>query len=89
MSSRIGTDVGDLALEMVLDDDLKNVINVARKSLKSAGGDGTICRIKTDVRKILKDLQAEGRFSKSDLALVRRRVDDAIARRLSDEFPDE
>lgn len=89
MSSRIGKSFGDLAHEIILDDELKSVIEKAREALNVAGGDGTIRRIKADVRKTLEDLQDEGRFSKKDLALVKRLVDDAIARRESDEFPDD
>lgn len=88
MSSSIGTSVVDLAHEIILDDELKCVIEKAREDLSNAGGDGTITRIKAEVRETLKGLRTEGRFSKEDLALVKRRIDHAIARReseLSDE----
>lgn len=89
MSSGIGTSVVDLAHEIILDDELKSVIEKARKDLSNAGGDETITRIKAEVREKLKGLRTEGRFSEDDLALVKRRIDDAIARRESDEFSDE
>ncbi|HBP6526411.1 TPA: hypothetical protein L6A81_12290 [Pseudomonas aeruginosa] len=88
MSSGIGTSVVDLAHEIILDDELKCVIEKACNHLKKAGGDRPINRIKAEVRETLKGLRTEGRFSKEDLALVKRRIDDAIARReseLSDE----
>lgn len=86
MSSSIGTSVVDLAHEMILDDELKSVIEKARKRLNDAGGDGTITRIKAEVRETLKGLRTEGRFSNEDLALLERRIDDAIARRESELF---
>ncbi|HGM8087255.1 TPA: hypothetical protein ACKP9S_003626 [Pseudomonas aeruginosa] len=89
MSSGIGTSVVDLAHEIILDDELKSVIEKARDDLSKAGGDETITRIKAEVREKLKSLRTEERFSEDDLALVKRRINDAIARRESDEFPNE
>lgn len=89
MSSGIGTSVVDLAHEIILDDELKSVIEKAREDLSNAGGDETITRIKAEVREKLKSLRTEERFSEDDLALVKRRIDDAIACRESDEFSDE